>query len=123
MPDNEDQRSRAIVDDRGRFGSTKQRERFLNVRGAVTALTADEIVFEIGVGRTDLTQRANRFRSERCASKIRVNDNPSPVDDGLQPAGAKLFDRTAHKIDDRFGVGNAGFRANSSKLSPDKIDN
>src|SRR5436305_12238747 len=99
MPDNKDQGSRAIVDDRGRFASTKQRERFLNVGGAVTALTANESVFEIGVARTDLAQRSNRFGSERCASKIRMNDNPSPVYDGLQSAGAELFGRPAYKFD------------------------
>ena len=113
MPDNEDQRSRAIVDDRGRFASTKQRERFLNVGGAVTALTADESIFEVGIGRTDLAQRANRFGSERCASKICVNDNPSPVDDGLQSAGAKLFDRAAHKIDNRCELGSPSVRTKS----------
>src|SRR5260370_9142270 len=117
MPDNEDQRSRAIVDDRGRFASTKQRERFLNVRGAGTAFAGHEIVFEIGIGRTDLVERANRCGSERCASKIRVNDNPSPVDDGLQPACTTALARTPDKIDDRFEVGSVRFPANWSKFS------
>src|SRR2546423_15423171 len=112
MSDNEHQRGCAIVDDSGRFRITKETELILDVRGAGTAFAGREIVFEIGVGGTDLAERANCCGSERCASKIRVNDNPGPVDDGLQPACTKTLDRTADKIDDRFEVGSVGFSAN-----------
>ena len=43
------QRSCAIVHDRGRFGSAKQRERILDISAAATALAGREIIFEISI--------------------------------------------------------------------------
>ena len=83
MPNNQHQRSGAIVDDRGRFCSAKQGKGILNVGGAATAFTCHDIVFKIRVRRTDLAERTNRFGSEWRPPKVRVNDNSSPVNDRL----------------------------------------
>ena len=122
MLNDQHQRGRAVVNDRGRFRSAKERERILDVSAAATALARHEIIFEIGVGRTDFFERLDRLRRKRRAPNVRVNDDPGPVDDRLQPAGAKLLERTAYKIDNRSEFGNLAFRANPRKFLPDDGD-
>ena len=92
MLNDQHQRGRAVVNDRGRFRSAKERERILDVSAAATALARHEIIFEIGVSRTDFFERLDRLRRKRRAPNVRVNDDPGPVDDRLQPAGAKLLE-------------------------------
>jgi hypothetical protein len=52
-----------------------------------------------------------------------MNDHARAIDDRLQPPGAKIFDRSASKIDNRFKFGNFFAGTKFRKLSPDKIDN
>src|SRR5947209_11412179 len=123
MVNDEKQRGRAVIDDCGPFGVTKDGECAFEIGATVPSVTCPEVQLYIIIGRGDVAQDFARALRQRRAPEICVNDNAGAVDHRLDATRAKFFNRSANKINNVIGMGDFAAPSNLSELAPDKIDN
>ena len=51
---------------------------------ALAALAALQVILQVGIARGGLDQMGKRFRGQRRASQVGVQDDPRGIDDGLE---------------------------------------
>src|SRR5207237_754588 len=95
MPDNEDERGGAIVDNGGRLCAANESECAFQVSAAMPAVAAGKIIFKIRITNGNLTEQFHGFGRERRAPEIGMNNNTGAVDDGLQTRTAQIVERGA----------------------------
>ena len=91
MPENQDERSGAIVDDRGRFRTAQQREIVFEIDGTMSAFTGREIVFEVVVVARNGAEGFDDRLAERRTTEVGVNDDAGAVDERLDSCEAQVF--------------------------------
>jgi hypothetical protein len=84
---NQYQGCRIVVHHGGGFSGTQKRERPLKIRGSTPARSTCEVVFKIVVTGPDYFQFLDHRRAQGSTPKIRMYENPSAVNHGLNAAG------------------------------------
>ena len=107
MPDHENERGGAIVDDRCGLCAANESERAFQIGAAMSTVTTGKMIFEICVNRSDLAEQFHRRRRERGATEVRMNNNAGAIDYGLQTRTAQIVERSA----DAGEQGGEGFDA------------
>src|SRR5437868_4680188 len=99
VTDDQNERSCAVVHDRGRFRLAEDGEGALEISTAITAIAGGEVQLQIIIRGSDVPKHFARALRKWRSAEVGMNDDTGSVDYRLNPVRAKFTDRGANKID------------------------